>query len=331
MTGSVLRFIGFSLFLGAVALIATGAWLLRDARAPGPLASSIQVVIPPGIGSMAIGDVLYKNGVIRSQTSYALALILKGYAGDLKAGEYEFSPQISVFNALDKIAHGDVYQRKLTIPEGLSSAEIIALVKTIDTLTGEIAALPQEGRLLPETYLFSRGDTRQGMINRMIAAMDQTMTPLWTARHPDFPLKSVNEVLTLASIIEKETGVPHERPTIASVFFNRLELGMKLQSDPTVIYALTAGKKPLGRLLTTRDLEATNSPYNTYFVTGLPPAPIANPGRASIMAVFAPAKTNYLYFVADGTGGHAFAATLAQHNRNVQMWRKLQSASLKTP
>ena len=196
-----------------------------------------------------------------------------------------------------------------------------------DTLTGEVATLPREGTLLPETYQYIRGDSRQSLINRMVRAMDTAVQGLWATRHPEFPLKSIEEVLTLASIIEKETGVAAERPQVASVFFNRLETGMRLQSDPTVIYALTQGKQPLGRQLLTKDLEQTTSKYNTYMYAGLPPGPIANPGLASLQAVFAPAKTPYFYFVADGTGGHAFAETLDQHNRNVAKWRGIQRAS----
>jgi UPF0755 protein len=223
------------------------------------------------------------------------------------------------------VIDGVTVKHRLTIPEGLTSAEIVALVAAAPDLEGSVpAALPADGSLLPETYFFSKGDTREQLLERMRKGMSDALAELWPARDGAVALKTVAEAVTLASIVEKETGLAAERPRVASVFFNRLAQGMPLQSDPTVIYALTGGKGPLGRALLRADLQVA-SPYNTYANPGLPPGPIANPGRASLEAVLHPDSTKDLYFVADGSGGHAFAATLDEHNRNVAAWRKQQA------
>jgi UPF0755 protein len=206
----------------------------------------------------------------------------------------------------------------------LSSAEIIALLESAEGLTGEIGDIPPEGTLLPETYHFSYGDARADIVARMKAGVSEAIEALWPKRRADLPLKSPEEAIVLASIVEKETGVAEERPMVAGVFVNRLERGMPLQSDPTVIYALTMGKAPLGRKLAKPDLEA-DSPFNTYRYKGLPPAPIANPGRAALEAVANPSRTDELYFVADGTGGHVFSSTLEEHNQNVARWRRIRA------
>jgi len=214
-------------------------------------------------------------------------------------------------------------ERKLTVPEGLTVMEILALVRAADGLQGTITLHPDEGTLLPQTYFYSYGDSRDAVVQRMRKAMDETLDELWPGRQDDLPIGSKRQALILASIVEKETGIPDERPRVAAVFVNRLRLGMRLESDPTVSYGMTLGRKPLGRDLTRADLQAP-TPYNTYTNAGLPPGPIANPGRATIEAALNPAKTKDLYFVADGSGGHAFAATLDQHNRNVANWRARQ-------
>ena len=210
----------------------------------------------------------------------------------------------------------------------MTAAKIVKLLTALDGLSGDIAQPPGEGELLPETYHFSYGDTRNDVVDRMAGAMTRTLRELWPARAPGLPLKNELEAVVLASMIEKETGLADERARVAAVFVNRLARGMRLQSDPTVVYALTEGKGDLGRTLTRADLK-TPSPYNTYVNKGLPPAPICNPGRESLVAALHPAKTKELYFVADGSGGHLFASNLAQHNRNVARWRKIRKQQKK--
>jgi UPF0755 protein len=225
--------------------------------------------------------------------------------------------------AVALLTSGKTIVHRLTLPEGVMSAEAAALIAAAEPLVGEIGTIPPEGSLLPETYHFSRGDTRSDLIARMQAAQDEVLAELWPTRSDDLPFDTRREAVILASIVEKETGVAEERPLVASVFINRLRKEMRLQSDPTVVYGLTDGEGPLGRALTRADLEIA-TPYNTYLIDGLPPGPIANPGRASLAAVLSPAESEYLYFVADGSGGHAFAKTLTQHNRNVANWRKIR-------
>jgi UPF0755 protein len=217
---------------------------------------------------------------------------------------------------------GKTYPRKLTIPEGLMSSEIASLVNTAETMSG-IANAPPEGSVLPETYVYSYGDDRSALIDRMRRERQDVLGVLWQARDPAVPLKTPEEAVTLASIVEKETGLAAERPRIAGVFYNRLKIGMPLQSDPTVAYAVTEGKKDLGHGLTKSELQ-NPSPYNTYLHAGLPPGPVANPGREALKAVLHPESHAYLYFVADGSGGHAFSASLAEHNRKVENWRKIE-------
>lgn len=227
--------------------------------------------------------------------------------------------------ALAKLVEGDTVVRKVTVPEGLTSTEIVALINEAEGLSGEIESVPPEGSLLPETFHFTYGDPRNALIERMQADMKRLLDGLWEGRAEDLPISTPEEAVILASIIEKETAVAGERPQVASVFVNRLNRGMPLQSDPTVVYALTDGEGPLGRPLTRQDWKV-DSPYNTYANSGLPPGPIANPGRESLEAALQPAETEFLYFVADGSGGHAFAKTLAEHNRNVAKWRRIRDA-----
>lgn len=304
-------------------------WMWNAYKGPGPLAETREVLIARGSGVQSIADTLSSNGVIRSRLVFTLAARATDKAHLLKAGEYEFPPHITMKDALDKMAKGDVLVRKVTIPEGLTSWQVVQILNGNDMLSGDIAAIPPEGSLLPETYTFVRGDTRQSVVDHMSQAMTKTLESLWQGRDQASPLSSPAEAVALASVVEKETGVATERPKIAGVFINRLQKNMPLQSDPTVIYALTQGKiedkgqGPLGRRLLTTDLEMDSS-YNTYKHPGLPPGPIANPGEASIAAVLKPEKNDYIYFVADGTGGHVFAATLEEHNRNVAAWRKVR-------
>ena len=311
----------------AVAVIAAGfAWWCYDRYTrPGPLMASTTVLIPKGAGVDAIADKLAEARVIAEPHVFALVLRVTRRDHELHAGEFAFAPGSSMRKVARTILSGDTVKRRLTVAEGLTTKQIYALVRAADGLIGDMPTLVGEGELLPETYFFSFGDTRASLVARMRKAMKKAVDDLWRAHGPTPHIKTRRDALTLASIIEKETGLASERPTVSAVFHNRLRRGMRLQSDPTVVYAVTKGDGPLQRALTYDDL-AVESPYNTYRVGGLPPAPIANPGRASIAAALKPADSRYLYFVADGTGGHVFAHTLAEHNRNVARWRKIRRA-----
>ena len=313
--------------LTVLAVIAAGAtfFALQRFERPGPLQADATVVVPRGAGLSSIAALLEEAGVIEDTILFKLGVRLQGSARELKAGEYAMPAGVSMRGAFEILARGETVARWLTIAEGLSSVEIVALVAAAEGLTGETGQVPPEGSLLPETYHFSLGDDRGELIARMRSSLDEALAELWPKRAEGLPIKTPEEALILASIVEKETGVPEERPLVASVFVNRLNRGMRLQSDPTVVYGLTNGKAPLGRALIFRDLEKP-TPYNTYVINGLPPGPIANIGRTAIEAVLHPAETKYLYFVADGSGGHAFAKTLTAHNKNVAKWRKIQRA-----
>ncbi|HEY9537102.1 MAG TPA: endolytic transglycosylase MltG [Kiloniellaceae bacterium] len=320
-----MRRLGFLTAIAAVtlAVIAGGLWvyLKQQFEAPGPLDREAVVIVPRGAGLSAIADDLAAAGVISNPTVFALGVRLFADARALQAGEYAFAAESSMREAAALIASGRTVVHRLTVPEGLTSTEVVALLAAAEPLTGEIATMPPDGALLPETYHFHRGDSREDVLERMQQSMDAVLAELWQARQEDLPLDSPEEVLTLASIIEKETGVDSERALVASVFVNRLRKGMPLQSDPTVVYGITEGKAPLGRALTRKDLKQPTA-YNTYQIAGLPPGPIANPGRAALEAAVQPAESDYFYFVAAGDGGHAFAKTLAEHNANVAKWRK---------
>ncbi len=315
-------------FLGLVLLgivaVGAGYWWLNDRYldAPGPLAEPAIVDLPRGTGVAGIAERLSAAGVIGDPRLFRAAVRLHGRDRNLKAGEYRFEPNVRPAEVLATLEAGRVLLHGLTIPEGVTVAEALRLVAADPVLDGPLPEAPTEGSLLPETYLFGRGTTRARAVGRMEAAMHRTLERAWEGRAEGLPLERPDDLLTLASIIEKETAVAGEYGVVAGVFVNRLNKGMPLQTDPTVIYALTLGKEPLGRALTRKDL-ATDSPYNTYRVRGLPPTPIALPGRAAIEAAAHPAETDYVYFVADGSGGHAFAKTLAEHNRNVAAWRRL--------
>ena len=249
--------------------------------------------------------------------------MIDGGDRDLRAGEFAIPEAASMAEIYDILRSGQTIQYPVTAAEGLTTAMIIRIVEASEVMTGEITRIPAEGALLPETYLVSRGDDRQALIDRMEAAQDALLDELWSNRAENLPFDTPEEAIILASVVEKETGIAHERPMVASVFVNRLRRGMRLQSDPTIIYGITQGE-PLGRGIRRSELDSTANRYNTYQIDGLPPTPISNPGRDAIAAVLNPPEGQYLYFVADGTGGHAFATSLAEHNRNVAQWRRIE-------
>ncbi len=309
---------GLLLIAAAVAFWGWQQWI-----GPGPSTEQVNLVIPKGTGVGGIAARLEQAGVVADATLFRAGVLAEGASRSLQAGEYAFDPGISPAGVLAKLRSGDRVLHQVTVPEGLTVRQVAALLQAEPDLTGEIEKLPAEGRLLPETYAFERGDSRQSVVDRMAAAMDATLQQLWEGRAEGLPIDSPEEALVLASIVERETGIAEERPLVAGVFTNRLRKGMRLQSDPTVIYGVSEGLGTLGRPLTRTDLK-TPTDWNTYVIGGLPPTPIANPSRAALAAVLDPAATDYLYFVADGTGGHVFAASLAEHNRNVRAWRAQQ-------
>lgn len=320
--GRLIRWCVALVVLGSIGCAAIVAYLYTQFVKPGPLAGDQVLIIPRGSGVDAIARLLQNNGVIEDEFIFRLGARTLGREKPLLAGEYEFPRGSSAREAMEILQSGKTVVRRLTIPEGLTSQEILDRLAKTEGLFGTITIHPADGELLPETYHFSFGDQRDDIVRRMQAAMRDTLNELWKRRPADSPYQTVKSLVTMASIVEKETGRPDERPRVAGVFVNRLKIGMRLQSDPTVVYALTAGKTSFERALTRADLE-TVSPYNTYLNAGLPPGPIANPGRASLEAALIPAESGDLYFVADGTGGHAFARTLAEHNQNVARWRAL--------
>ena len=314
---------------GALGASAVMVYSMHAFNAPGPLTASKIIVLAKGSGVLGMAATLEQENIISNKYVFAAFARLTQTYKSLKAGEYEFTASMPMNAVLAKVASGDIYKRNFTIPEGKTSFEIVQILNSVPNLMGEVMTIPQEGSLLPETYSYLSGESRAEKIKMMQDKMQKTIEALWPTRDGDLPFTTQEEAITLASIVEKETGVASERQRVAGVFINRLRTGMLLQSDPTVIYGITKGENknegqgPLGRRLLSADLQTPN-PYNTYMNPGLPPGPIANPGKASIEAVLHPEKNNFLFFVADGKGGHVFASTLDEHNRNVAQWREMR-------
>ncbi len=292
-------------------------------EAPGPLDRERLVNIPRGLGIKDIADVLQREGVIDQPWVFMGGVIALKARDELKFGEYLFHRQASLREVIDILIEGKVIQHQVTIPEGLTAEQIVARLLESDILSGQLKEIPKEGTLLPETYKFSRGTSREQVIQRMQQAQKRAVQEAWERRSPDLPIQTPEQLVVLASIIEKETGRADERSRVAAVFINRLKQKMKLQSDPTIIYGLVGGKGTLGRPLMRSEVEQP-TPYNTYVITGLPPGPIANPGRAALESAANPSRTRELYFVADGTGAHAFAESYEQHQRNVARLRQIE-------
>jgi UPF0755 protein len=314
----------FSIIL-VVAILGAIGWSYgkHKLEAPGPLDQEKVVNIPQGLGLQGIADLLARENVIEQPLLFIGSVVVLKAKDALKYGEYKFTKQITLRETIETIIEGKVVQHAFTIPEGLTSEQIVARLAEIDFLAGNIREIPKEGTLLPETYNFPRGTTREQAIQRMQNAHRRVVQEIWERRSPDLPIKTPEALVTLASIVEKETGRADERSRVAAVFINRLRQRIKLQSDPTIIYGLVGGKGTLGRPIMRSEIEQP-TPYNTYLVEGLPPGPIANPGRASLEATANPARTKEIYFVADGTGAHAFAENLAQHQQNVAKLRQFE-------
>ena len=314
-------------FVLAVVAVAVATWAALEGHrrftGPGPLAEATTIVIAKGSGTEAIAHQLAAARVVPDPYSFMIGTKLR--KATLKAGEYAFPAHVAAIDAMTMMAEGRTVIHKLTVAEGLTTRQVLALVDEADYLAGAISRKPAEGALLPETWHLSRDDGRDEVVARMEKSMRQLLEHEWAGRAAGLPLKSKEEALVLASIVERETGIKSERPQVAAVFLNRLRLGMRLQSDPTVIYGVSERLGVLDRPITRADLDNPH-PWNTYAHDGLPPTPIANPGKASIEAVLHPAETDALYFVADGSGGHVFARSLDEHNKNVANWRKVEKA-----
>lgn len=312
--GATLALIGLVLVLGSL-------WLYQG---PGPAArfgDVTSVVLRKGASLPEIASSLERGGAIRSSSIFITAAQVTGAARALKAGEYEFKSRASMAQVLDAIRHGRIVRHQVTIPEGVTSEMAVEILMRSPVLTG-VVPTPPEGAILPETYQVERGEDRSAVLQRMMDDRDELLAQLWAGRQSGLPFSTKEEAATLASIVEKETGLASERPRVAAVFVNRLRTGMRLGSDPTIIYGLTRGR-PLGRGIRLSELQR-QTPYNTYLIDGLPPTPIANPGREALAAVLNPPNSDELYFVADGTGGHVFARTYAEHEANVARWRQVE-------
>jgi UPF0755 protein len=319
---------GNAVFTLLIVLVLAGAAAIVAGKgrfeAPGPLEEDKVVNIPPRLGLIEIADLLRQEGVMNQNNAIFVGSVFALKARtELKFGEYLFAKHASVRDVLETMVEGKVVQHPITVPEGLTSEQTVQILLDSDVLSGNITTIPREGSLLPGTYNESRGATREQVIQRMQAGQQRFLKDVWEHRNPDLPLKTPEQLVILASIIEKETGKPEERTRVAAVFVNRLKQKMKLQSDPTIIYGLVFGKGKLDHPITKSEKEQP-TPYNTYVIDGLPPGPITNPGRASLEAAANPARTKELYFVADGTGGHSFSDSYDQHQKNVGRLRAIE-------
>jgi UPF0755 protein len=312
------------LILGLVVVFGIVSWAQSQYRAKGPLTEAVDFQVERGEGLASVADKLAAEGAISNASIFRIAARYTELDAGLKFGEYSIPAGASMREILELLNRGANVLRQVVVPEGLTSWQVVELLRGQEALSGEIGEVPAEGSLAPAGYDFQRGDARADLLARMAERQQEVLVAAWAGRAPGLPLKSPEELLTLASIVEKETGVAEERPMVAQVFVNRLERGMRLQTDPTVIYGITKGEGTLGRGLLASEL-ATATPYNTYVFAGLPPTPIANPGEAAIKAAANPEPGEFVYVVADGTGGHAFARTLEEHNRNVATWRRIEA------
>lgn len=300
--------------LAAVLLL---GWFVSGWYTSGPLTKDTPFTVPDGSSLSSVAAKLEKDGAISSASFFKLRARVFGVGAPIKAGEFMLPKGASPAKILSIIQGDEVLRRFVTIPEGMPSIMVYERLMANPQLTGSIE-VPAEGSVLPDTYEIDRGESRQAVLLRMQAAMQRTLAELWAGRASNLPVRTPEEALTLASIVEKETGKPSERTIVAGLYSNRLRQGIMLQADPTIIYPITRGK-PLGRRIRQSEIQAVND-YNTYSMTGLPKGAITNPGKDSIAAVLHPAQTDALYMVADGTGGHQFASTLQQHNVNVEKW-----------
>ena len=322
-------FLNFMMSLVVMILIVTGVALYfgkREFDSPGPLSTSSTVVIKQASSVRDIAELLARGGMISNSRVFQIGVRAHGNDGRLKAGEYEIKAGASMRQIMETLKSGRSVLYSLTIPEGLTVVRALERIAGHEELVGDMPAeTPPEGSLVADTQRFARGTTRAEIIDKMSKDQKRLVESIWRRRNPDLPLADINEFVTLASIVEKETGRADERTRVAGVFINRLRIGIRLQSDPTIIYGIFGGEgKPADRPIYRSDID-TPTPYNTYAIDGLPPTPIANPGRAALEAVANPSRTEELYFVADGAGGHVFARTLEEHNENVARWRRIEA------
>lgn len=331
--GPTLRFVNALLTFSFLALAVTTAgvfWVSSELDKAGPLQEARSLVIRRGEGARDIARRLEREGIISSEhvfVAYYLTRQMSTWLGgrplQLKAGEYELEPAVSMRQVADLIGEGRVVLLRMTIPEGLTSYQIVERIRADQSLTGDIVTIPEEGTLLPDTYLLPRGTTRQAALDLMQAQRDKFLKAAWESRQPDLPLESIDEAVILASIVQRETGRNDKFEDIASVFVNRLRRGMPLQSDPTILYGIDGGEVDWGRPIYRSEIQRKTS-HNTYQINGLPPTPICNPGREAIQAVLNPSRTDYLYFVASGSGSSVFSQTLEEHNAAVANWRRIE-------
>jgi UPF0755 protein len=325
-----MRFLSGLFTVILVVMLAAGgvmALLYHQFETSGPLAVSRVVTVPRGEGRIEIATRLEREGAISNRWAFIINYMLRSALGpkplELKAGDYEIKKNASMAEIMETLTQGRGVLSKITIPEGLTSLQIVEKLRGEDELVGDITEIPAEGTLLPDTYRYSKGMERRELLERMQGEMQRFLAAAWERRQPSLPITTPEQAIIFASIVEKETGRADERGRVAAVFMNRLKKGMRLQSDPTVIYGIVGGQGTLGRSITRADLDQ-KSAHNTYQIGGLPPTPICNPGRPAIEASLNPPATTDLYFVADGTGGHTFSDTLKEHNAAVNVWRKVE-------